>query len=88
MKPSGVYLPSKHVDTKTALDVVVWLHGWYVKDHKQLFRSDDARVRQQVLSSSKDAVLIAPFEVRGRQAAAEQPRPLNLPEQVAQKHSL
>ena len=60
-KPTGVYLPPKHVNTKTALDVVLWLHGWYVKDHKQLFHSDEARVRQQVLSSSKDAVLIAPF---------------------------
>lgn len=61
MKPTGVYLPPKHVDTKNALNVVLWLHGWYVTDHKQLFHSDEARVRQQVLSSSKDAVLIAPF---------------------------
>lgn len=60
-KPTGVYLPPRHVNTKTALDVVLWLHGWYVKDHKQLFHSDEARVRQQVVSSNKDAVLIAPF---------------------------
>ena len=32
--------------------MVLWLHGWYVKDHKELFHSDEARVRQQVLSSS------------------------------------
>jgi hypothetical protein len=61
MKPTGVYLPPKHVSTKNALDVVLWLHGWYVKDHKQLFHSDEARLREQVLNSSKDAVLIAPF---------------------------
>ena len=61
MKPTGVYLPEKHVDTKKALDVVIWLHGWYVTSHKQLFDSDEASVRRQVLNSSKDAVLIAPF---------------------------
>jgi hypothetical protein len=61
IKPTGVYLPVKHVDTKNALDVVLWLHGWYVTSHKQLFHSDEARVRQQVLNSSKDVVLIAPF---------------------------
>jgi hypothetical protein len=61
MKPTGVYLSPKHLDTKKALDVVLWLHGWYVKNHKHLFHSDEARVRQQVLSSSKDVVLIAPF---------------------------
>jgi len=61
MKPTGVYLPPRHSDTKKALDIVLWLHGWYVTDRKQLFHSDEARVRQQVLSSSKDVVLIAPF---------------------------
>ena len=61
MKPTGVYLPDKHVATKNALDVVLWLHGWYVTSHKQLFHSDDASVRQQVLSSGKDVVLVAPF---------------------------
>jgi len=61
IKRTGVYLPEKHVDTKNALDVVLWLHGWYVTSHKQLFHSDEARVRQQVVSSSKDVVLVAPF---------------------------
>jgi hypothetical protein len=61
MKPTGVYLAPKHVSTKNAVDLVLWLHGWYVKDHKQLFHSDEAHLRDQVLNSGKDAVLIAPF---------------------------
>jgi hypothetical protein len=61
IKPTGVYLPPKHSDTKKELDVVLWLHGWYVTDAKHLFHRDKAQVRQQVQSSSKDVVLVAPF---------------------------
>lgn len=60
-KPTAVYLPPKHLATNHALNVVLWLHGFYVKDHRYLFHSDAARVREQVLGSGKDVVLIAPF---------------------------
>ena len=61
MKPTAVYLPPKHVASGNKLDVVIWLHGFYVRDHEFLFRNDPARIREQVRDSSKDVVLVAPF---------------------------
>jgi hypothetical protein len=61
IKPTAVYFPPKHAASSKKLDVVLWLHGFYVKDHKCLFRGDLARIREQVRDSGKDVVLIAPF---------------------------
>lgn len=61
MKPTAVYLPPKHVTAATKFDVVIWLHGFYVRDHEFLFHNDPARLREQVRDSGKDVVLIAPF---------------------------
>lgn len=61
MMPTAVYLPPKHVTATTKLDVVIWLHGFYVKDHEFLFHNDPARLREQVKDCGKDVVLIAPF---------------------------
>jgi hypothetical protein len=61
MKPTAVYLPPKHVTAATKLDIVIWLHGFYVKDHEFLFHNDPARLREQVRDSGKDVVLVAPF---------------------------
>lgn len=61
IKPTAVYFPPKHAASSKKLDVVLWLHGFYVKDHKFLFRGDLARIREQVRDSGKDVVLIAPF---------------------------
>jgi hypothetical protein len=61
IKPTAVYFPPKHAASSKKLDVVLWLHGFYVKDHKFLFRSDPARIREQVRDSGRDVVLIAPF---------------------------
>ncbi|WP_407165114.1 hypothetical protein [Bradyrhizobium sp. ORS 111] len=61
MKPTAVYFPPKHVNAATKFDVVIWLHGFYVKDHEFLFHNDPARLREQVRDSGKDVVLIAPF---------------------------
>jgi hypothetical protein len=41
--------------------VVIWLHGFFVNDHRFLFHSDSAHPRQQVLNCSRDVVLVAPF---------------------------
>lgn len=60
-KPTAIYLPAKHAATGTTLDVVIWLHGFYVKDAKFIFHGDPAQVRDQVRDSNKDVVLIAPF---------------------------
>ena len=61
LKPTAVYIPPTHVATNNALNVVIWLHGFYVNDHRFIFHADPAHVRQQVLNSNRDVVLIAPF---------------------------
>ncbi len=61
LKKTAVYIPPTHTDTNNGLNVVVWLHGFYVNDYKYIFHGDPARVRQQVLDSGRDVVLIAPF---------------------------
>lgn len=61
LKPTSVYVSAKHADTDNALDVVLFLHGFYVKNLKFLFHSDPTRLREQVRDSGKDVVLIAPF---------------------------
>jgi hypothetical protein len=61
IKPTAVYFPPRHAASGKKLDVVLWLHGYYVKDHKFLFHGDPARIREQVRDSGKDVVLIAPF---------------------------
>jgi hypothetical protein len=59
--PTGVYIPPKHLDTTNPVNVVIWLHGWEVKNIEFLFNGDPARARDTVLKSTKDVVLIAPF---------------------------
>jgi hypothetical protein len=61
IKPTAVYLPPKREASANKFNVVIWLHGFYVRNHKFLFRSDPARLREQVRDSNKDVVLIAPF---------------------------
>jgi hypothetical protein len=61
IKPTAVYLPRKGDVSGRALNVVIWLHGFYVRSHKFLFRNDPARIREQVRDSNKDVALIAPF---------------------------
>jgi hypothetical protein len=64
--PSGVYLPAKHDNKATKLDVILWFHGFYVADYtKHLFGpSTDGRkanLRESVDAAGKDVVLIAPW---------------------------
>lgn len=61
IKPTALYLPPKHLTAATKFDVVIWLHGFYVRNHEFLFHNDPARLREQVRDSGKDVVLIAPF---------------------------
>ena len=61
MKPTAVYLPPKHATASTKFDVVIWLHGFYVRNPEFLFHNDPARLREQVRDSGKDVVLVAPF---------------------------
>lgn len=61
MKPTAVYLPPHHDAKATKLDVVIWLHGFLVKDQVSLFHDDPSKLREQVRDSGRDVVLIAPF---------------------------
>jgi hypothetical protein len=60
-RPTGVYLPPKHSDASNMLNVVIWLHGFYVETPRKLFYGDPAKIREQVRDSQKDVVLIAPW---------------------------
>lgn len=60
---TGIYLPPAHQPNSLGLNVVLWLHGFYVTDIKNLFNpkpDKEPGIRQSVLASGKDVVLIAP----------------------------
>lgn len=60
-KPTGVYMPPGASTDKGVVDVLLWLHGWYVPTIEQLFQADRSQVRQQLLASGKGMVLVAPY---------------------------
>jgi hypothetical protein len=66
-KPTGVYLPPGLDLDKGQIDMVLYLHGWYVKNIQQLFNSDPAWIRNAVLGSNKNVALVAPYLGRGEQ---------------------
>lgn len=64
-KEVGVYIPPALLGkdnklTDVQLNVVLWLHGFYVRDARDLFENDKSNVRAQVKDSGKNVVLIAP----------------------------
>lgn len=61
MKRTAVYIPAGPAQTDLALNVVLWLHGWYVQNHKFLLQGDRSKLRDQVRDSKRPVVLIAPF---------------------------
>jgi hypothetical protein len=61
MKPTSVFLPTKHAVGSRELNVILWLHGYYIESNGYLFRKEDTKVRQGVENSGKDFVVIAPF---------------------------
>ena len=66
LKETSVYLPPNHDNSRSSLlNVVVWLHGFYVPNNRYLFKNDGVNVRQRVLSSNRDVVLIAPYMGHG-----------------------
>src|SRR3954464_5147189 len=58
-KDTGVFLPKPHFQGEK-FDVLLWFHGFYVKDIPALFSSDGTKVRDIVRASGKDLVVIAP----------------------------
>lgn len=61
MKSTAVYIPAGPAETDLALNVVLWVHGWYVQNHKFLLQGDRSKLREQVRDSKKQVVLVAPF---------------------------
>lgn len=60
-KLTSVYLPPKHRKESTTLNVILWLHGFYVRGSQFLFKSDPSSLRETILKSGKDVVLVAPW---------------------------
>ena len=63
-KETGVYLPPNHQDQSDKLNVILWLHGYYVKSVRNLLSPRsvyETTLRQSVLAAKKDVVLIAPW---------------------------
>ena len=66
-KPTGVYLPPGVDLDKGFVDVVIYLHGFYVGSIQDLFNNDRVKPREQVLASGKNVVLVAPYLGDGEQ---------------------
>jgi len=60
-KPTGIYIPPNAHLGRGVVNVLLWLHGWYVTSIEQLLDSDRAQVREQVLNSDKNVILVAPW---------------------------
>ncbi len=73
IRPTFVYIPPNVSFEKGTFNLVIWLHGWYVSSITQLFKSDPAKTRQQVLSSSKPVVLAAPYLGNGGSGDVDNP---------------
>jgi hypothetical protein len=64
IRPTIIYLPKKTV--KPPLNVILWMHGFYVKDYStNLFGKDETghtnKLRESVDNSGEDVILIAPW---------------------------
>ncbi len=61
IRPTAIYFPRQRPAPGDRINVVLWLHGFLVKDLDYLFHGDAARIRDQVRDCGKDWALIAPF---------------------------
>ncbi len=69
-RPSALFFPRRALVDSAAIDVVLWFHGFYVSSYRKVFadfpssdpdKNPDVRLRQSILESGRDLVLIAPF---------------------------
>ena len=66
-RDTGVYLPPG-VDLGLGyIDIVLYLHGYFVTSIQQLFNSDPGWIRKAVLNSGKNVALVAPYLGRGEE---------------------
>ena len=61
MLPAAVYMPPNHNTSANMLNVLLFLHGFYVTSTAALTDSDNCRLCEQVIASGKDIVLVAPW---------------------------
>jgi len=62
LKETSVYPPPNHDNSRSSLlNVVVWLHGFYVPNNRYQFKNDFVNVLQRVMTSYRDIVLIVPL---------------------------
>jgi hypothetical protein len=61
MLPAAVYMPPNHNASATMLNVLLFLHGFYVGSTAALTDSDNCRLCEQVIASGRDIVLVAPW---------------------------
>lgn len=64
--PTAVYLPRKQHSLETRMvDVLLWFHGFYVTDVKDLVRPVEAgydmNLRESVRDANRDVILVAPY---------------------------
>jgi hypothetical protein len=70
---TAVYIPQRLPSESKAnvVNVILWMHGFYVNGYERIFppsdktktldENDDAALRESVLASKKDVILIAPY---------------------------
>src|SRR6476660_7004533 len=61
MLPAAVYMPPNHNVSANMLNVLLFLHGFYVTSTEALTNTDNCRLCEQVIISGKDIVLVAPW---------------------------
>src|SRR5206468_2955828 len=61
MLPTAVYMPPNHTASANMLNVLLFLHGFYVGSTAALTNSDNCRLCEQVIGSGRDIVLVAPW---------------------------
>jgi hypothetical protein len=61
IRPTGVFLPDfEFTSHRNVITVLLWFHGWWVKDIPHLFYQDDTKILPAVLQSKRHIVLVAP----------------------------
>lgn len=59
--PGMIPFPFDIVPIVLDVNIVLWIHGFYVNNETFLFSGDKAIIREQVSKSGKNVILVAPF---------------------------
>jgi hypothetical protein len=61
LRSTGIHVPPQ-VDFRGGIvNVLIWLHGYYVKGIEQFFAGDSSQVREQVNAANRNVILIVPY---------------------------